>query len=59
MGGNLYSGVLVFFVSHAKSGTTNNHRNGSSDTSCCSSFSRDSNGVRKIRNFSQCQEKPV
>ena len=37
--------IVSFFVPHAKSGTTNNHWNGSSDISYKSLFSRDLNDI--------------
>ena len=46
----MFKCVLVFFfhfVFHAKSGTLNNHRNGSSDISYSSLFSLDSNDNKK------------
>ena len=42
----MFSGVLVFFVFHAKSGTTNSNPNGSSDISYYSILTIDSNGVK-------------
>ena len=44
--------VLVFFVFPAKSGTTNNHRNGSSDISYLSLFSRDSTALKSFETIS-------
>ena len=48
MGGTFYSGVLVFF--HAKSGTTNNYQNVTSENDISNSnpFSRDSNYISKL-----------
>ena len=42
---------FFLFVFHAKSGTTNNHRKGSSDISYQSLFSRDSNGIENFEFF--------
>ena len=42
---------FLLLVFHAKSGTTNNYRNGSSDISYLSPFNRDSNGIKNCKHF--------
>ena len=57
----MYSGVLVyfstFFVFHAKSGTTNTHRNGLSDLSNECPSSHDSNHIEALPKFASSVEK--
>ena len=54
----IFGCVLVFFsFFHAKSGTTNNHRNGSSIVPYYSPLSRDSRTEKFFKNLSR--EKPV
>ena len=49
----LIQAVLFFFVFHAKSGTTNNHRKGSSDIAYQRFFSRYSNDVKFVSYISR------